>query len=196
MNRRRVLLALFGAVGGIAFSIIALDNLLPFRNIDLGSLLIQPNDLPVTLFAGNFESQGPDLLGWHYDMMGRQTIFSAPDETAGQVWIYMFHSIQDGNRMLDHLSLLDVYMESQEGVRTFDITPEIGDMMAMPIYLDEKGGTVINLAFQRCYSVVLIKFHPNSSHQMYEGDFVAYARKLDERLKATACDKVKNLLGL
>jgi hypothetical protein len=197
MNKRKISLVLIGAVSGVVFSIIAIEHLIPFQNIDLESLLIQPNDLPSTLFTGSFEPQGPDLLNWHYDMLGIQTIYSAPDEIAGQVRIYIFHSIKDGNRMLDHLSLLDIYMESQEGVRTFDITPEIGDMMAMPIYLylEEQGGTVINLAFQRCYSVVLIQFHPNSSHQMYEGDFVAYARKLDERLKITTCDKVKNLLG-
>jgi hypothetical protein len=194
INRRRVLLILVGIVGGVIFSIFAINYLLPFQNIDLQSLLIQPNDLPSTLFAGNFERQGPDLE-WHYDMMGKQTIFSAPDEITGQVWIYIFHSTYDGYRMFNHLSLLDVYMESQEGVLTFDM-PEVGDtMFAMPLYKDKQGGWVINIAFQRCYSVVHIQFQTNSSQRLHEQDFVTYTRKLDERLKTTVCDKAKNLLG-
>jgi hypothetical protein len=190
MNKRKFFLALIGVVSGIVFSAIAIEYLLPFQNIDLESLLIQPNDLPSTLFTGSFESQGPDLLNWHYDMLGKQTIFSAPDEIAGQVWIYIFHSIKDGKRTFNHLSYLDVYMESQEGVPVFDM-PQIGDtMFAMPIYLREQGGTVINLVFQRCYSVVHMQFH-----RFYADDFVTYARRLDERLKDSTCDKVKNLLG-
>jgi hypothetical protein len=190
MNKRNFFLALIGVVSGIVFSAIAIEYLLPFQNIDLESLLIQPNDLPSTLFTGSFESQGSDLLNWHYDMLGKQTIFFAPDEIAGQVWIYIFHSIQDGNRAFNHLSYLDVYMESQEGVPVFDM-PQVGDtMFAMPIYLREQGGTVINLVFRRCYSVVHIQFQ-----RLYADDFVTYTRRLDERLKDATCDKVKNLLG-
>jgi hypothetical protein len=194
MSRRNVVLVLIGIVGGSIFSVMAIDNLLPFRGIDLKLLLIQPNDLPATLFADGFKSDGPDL-NRHYDMMGMETIFSAPDEIAGQVWVYIFHSIKDGNLMFNQLSLSDVYVESQEGVPIYQM-PEVGDtMFAMPIYVKEQGGMIINLSFQRCYSVVHIQFHTNNSHQSHEADFVTYARKLDERLKTTTCDKVKNFLG-
>ncbi len=152
-----------------------------FENVNLQPIMIQPEDLPAVLIAGeNAPLESDDYF--NYDVAHQQTIMTLDGETIGGVRVYLFHNPEDRDRMYDILSL----METPEGITPFQ-TPPIGDSIAARQGKTQSGETLINLTFKRCYAVAHIWLRTGDDFNQQGNDIVTYSENLDARLQTVAC---------
>jgi hypothetical protein len=166
---------------GVTLVLLTACRPVSFENVDLQPIMFQPEDLPAVLAAGtNGAIDQNDFF--NYDIAYQQAISSQSGEEAGEVRVYLFHTAEDRDKMYNFLSL----METPEGIVPYE-TPSIGEMAIARQDPSQQGRLQINLTFKRCYAIANIWLRTVDDFTLRGNEIVAYAQKIDARLKHIAC---------
>jgi hypothetical protein len=152
-----------------------------FKDVNLESVMLQPGDLPSSLFAGQVYSLPEDEY-FAYDTAYSQGINTKNGQRAGEVRVYLFPDARERDKMYDLLTL----METQEGIIVFE-TPLIGDAASAHQGMSGSDILHINLTFVECYAVANIELQTTDDFVLNGNDIIAYAEKLATRLNSIAC---------
>jgi hypothetical protein len=148
-------------------------------DVDLGSVLLQSDDLPSELAEGSMKTIEPrtDLFGDH-QAVEQEIVAKDGDHIVGTVTVYLFRSATGRDQAYDLVSL----MESQEGIIPYDL-PSIGDRVSAR-HTDD--GRIV-VVFVRCNAVAVFVLEETGVYQFSKEDVVKLAKRLDQRLMSALC---------
>lgn len=148
---------------------------IPFADLDLEAILIQPGDLLLGIIGGQIQNGLPvmfDDIPQPVNQIYQQ--FSNINKENGAVAVLVYDTSTVAN---------DVYntIEENWGDQS-SVVPVIGDKSNINFYIEE-GLTCLDLLFMRCNTVGFIRLR-NLSDSDY---IISYAQSLDERLTPLVC---------
>jgi hypothetical protein len=157
----------------------AAPSSVPLSEIDLEPLLVQPGDLPAGYSASQIRDTVPDIFS-KVPAAAKvvSQLFAKDGETSGSVTVLLYESKSDLNTAFSMIPvILGGDNEDQPAVGEHAIASNISKS-APGIRFD-----LVNLTFIRCRALVQTQLIGTS----YEGDIVAYGKRLDKRLAAVVC---------
>ena len=150
--------------------------------IAIAPILIKEGDLPLGFSAGEIA----DIEPYYYQFVQAesQEILTTDGINVGDVYVYLFASRGEQYDMFERYT----QVESREGIIPYEVTGLGDGQNCCPVFsLD---GCDIHVVFTRCTAIGFIYLNANcvEIEQEYDFDYlVKHARRLDESLKAIAC---------
>lgn len=151
-------------------------TLVPLSELDLKGVLVPNEDLPDGYIATKTKDTLPNLnVPEPLKLIWQQ--LEKDNQVAGGVRIYLYES---------KIDVEDAYKKEAKSNKAIasgvSLISDVGEMAQKSSY-DLSGDTISDLVFARCYAVASIRMSTKSGGD----DIVAYAKALDERLKAMVC---------
>lgn len=157
---------------------------IPFGEIDIQGILIQPGDLPLNYEIGQTSYDWPSDIG-------------VPMKVTPDNFIMQKFSEKGDSLDFPHFSMLALYNDKNNAVNSYnEIVKEIGGNSLVPSIVGDVSTIAYSqisrafdtkftdtvLYFQRCNSVILIRAIEWTDEEVY-----AYAKGLDKRVEKIAC---------
>lgn len=155
----------------------------PITSIDLEPLLIVSGDLPDGLSGAQVRDQAP---GMFKEMPPAANVayqqFSRDNKGAGGVAVFLYEQATDRD---------SGYKKILAGMSSAVAVADVGEEARMAILDDSivalTGESSADFLFRRCAAVVHIRMTHNDIASNLNNEVIAYAKRLDKRLKEKTC---------